>query len=99
MTNHLRAGLLGSALALLAAAPLRAQHFHRLPVTPATVAYGYYSAAAKPVLRIASGDTVEFETLLTSRPDRLEAAGLPPAEVQQSLRDVVSQVTDRGPGG
>jgi len=79
--------------------PLAAQHFHRLPVTPQTVAYGYYSAAAKPVLRIASGDTIEVETLLTSRPDRLEAAGLPPGEVQQSLRDVVTQVTDRGPGG
>src|SRR5580765_7113400 len=78
---------------------LAAQHFHRLPATPRTVAYGYYSAAATPVLRIASGDTVEFETLITNRPDRLEAAGVAPADVQQSLRDIVTQVTDRGPGG
>ncbi|HEV8305582.1 MAG TPA: hypothetical protein VGQ25_11505 [Gemmatimonadales bacterium] len=53
---------------------LAAQHFHRLPATPRTVAYGYYSAAATPVLRIASGDTVEVETLITNRPDRLEGA-------------------------
>ncbi|HEV2669897.1 MAG TPA: acetamidase/formamidase family protein [Gemmatimonadales bacterium] len=79
--------------------PLAAQHFHRLPATPRTVAYGYYSAAATPVLRIASGDTIEVETLITNRPDRLEAAGVAPAEVQQSLRDIVAQVTDRGPGG
>src|SRR5204863_3722920 len=78
---------------------LAAQHFHRLPATPRTVAYGYYNAAATPVLRIASGDTVLVETLITNRPDRLEAAGVAPADVQQSLRDVVSQVTDKGPGG
>ncbi len=87
---------------LLLAVPcgqLAAQHFHRLPATPRTVAYGYYSAAATPVLHIASGDTVEVETLITNRPDRLEAAGVAPADVQQSLRDIVSQVTDKGPGG
>ncbi len=78
---------------------LAAQHLHRLPATPQTVAYGYYSAAAKPVLRVASGDTIEVETLITSRPDRLEAAGVAPADVEQSLRDIVAQVTDRGPGG
>jgi len=82
-----------------AAAPLAAQHFHRLPAAPASVAYGYYSAAATPVLRIASGDTVLVETLITNRPDRLEAAGVAPADVQQSLRDIVTQVTDKGPGG
>src|SRR5438046_10590544 len=82
-----------------AAAPLAAQHSHRLPATPGTVAYGYYSAAATPVLRIASGDTVQVETLITNRPDRLEAAGVAPADVQQSLRNIVTQVTDKGPGG
>jgi len=52
-----------------------------------------------PRLMIASGDTVEVETLITNRPDRLEAAGVAPSDVQQSLRDIVAQVTDRGPGG
>src|SRR5207237_1324425 len=78
---------------------LAAPHFPRLPPTPGTVAYGYYSAPATPVLRIASGDTVLVETLITNRPDRLEAAGVAPADVQQSLRDIVTQVTDKGPGG
>ncbi|MBX6331939.1 MAG: hypothetical protein IRY91_08830, partial [Gemmatimonadaceae bacterium] len=36
-------------------------HFHHLPARPETVAWGYYSATAKPVLRVASGDTVEVE--------------------------------------
>src|SRR2546430_2109885 len=76
-----------------------AQQVHPLPPPPATVAWGYYSAAAPPVLRISSGDIVEVETLLTSTPDRLEAAGVAPGDVQQSLRDIVSQVTDHGPGG
>lgn len=87
-------------LSLLSAAPLAAQHFHRLPATPQTVAWGYYWAAATPVLRIASGDTVEVETLITNLPNRLEAAGLPPGDVQQSLRDIVAQDSaNRGPGG
>ena len=86
-------------LLTVSSAPLGAQHFHRLPATPHTVAYGYYSAAATPVLHLTSGDTVEVETLITNRPDRLEAAGVAPADVQQSLRDIVAQVTDKGPGG
>jgi acetamidase/formamidase len=36
--------------------------------------------------------------LLTSNPERLEAAGLPPAQVEKELRDVQA-VKDRGPGG
>jgi acetamidase/formamidase len=72
---------------------------YRLPATPETVAYGYYSAAAKPVLRIASGDIIEVETLLTNTPDRLVAAGVAPADIEASLRAIVTQVTDKGPGG
>ena len=72
---------------------------HSLPATPATVAYGYYWAEARPVLRVSSGDIIDVETLLTNTPSRLEAAGVPAGEIQQSLRDIVAQVTDRGPGG
>src|SRR4051812_22762253 len=59
-----------------------------LKATPKTVAWGYYDAAAAPVLRIHTGDTVEFETLITNSPTGLEKAGLPPEQVQQSLRDI-----------
>ena len=72
---------------------------HRLEATPATVAYGYYWSEAKPVLRIASGDILDVDTLLTSTPDRLEKSGVPAGDVQASLRAVVEQVKDRGPGG
>jgi acetamidase/formamidase len=72
---------------------------HVLRASPATVAYGYYSATAKPVLRIASGDIIDVETMLTNTPTGLERAGVKPEDVEQSLRDIVSQVTDKGPGG
>jgi len=92
------AGFLVIGLAPAIAAQSR-PHFHHLAATPETVAWGYYSAAAKPVLRVPSGDTVEVETLITNSPQGLERAGLPPNEVQQSLRDITTKVTDKGPGG
>jgi acetamidase/formamidase len=72
---------------------------HVLKATPRTVAWGYYDAAAPPVLHIHSGDTVEFETLITNSPTGLEKAGLPPDQVQQNLRDIYKEVTNKGPGG
>lgn len=51
------------------------------------------------MLRIHSGDSVEFETLLTNSTTGLEKAGLPPEQVQQNLRDIYKEVTDKGPGG
>ena len=77
----------------------QAPRTHRLEATPATVAYGHYWSETKPVLTIASGDIIDVDTLLTSVPDRLEKAGVPAADVQASLRAIVDQVTDRGPGG
>jgi len=67
--------------------------------TPTTVAWGYYDAAARPVLHINSGDTIVVGTLLTSSPKRLEGAGVAPGDVEQSLRDIYDKVTDKGPGG
>src|SRR3954463_9131734 len=72
---------------------------HRLEATPETVAYGYYWSEAKPVLRIASGDIIDVDTLLTNTPRGLERAGVKPADVQQTLRSVVDTVIDKGPGG
>jgi len=70
-----------------------------LPATPATVAWGNYDAAAKPVLRIRTGDTVVFHTLLTNSPAGLEKAGVAAADVEPALRRVFDEVKDRGPGG
>lgn len=87
------------AAASAAAVSAQAPRTHRLEATPATVAYGHYWSETKPVLTIASGDIIDVDTLLTSVPDRLEKAGVPAAEVQPSLRAIVEQVKDRGPGG
>lgn len=74
---------------------------HRLEATPATVAYGYYWSEATPALKIASGDIIDVDTLLTNSPAGLEKAGVPPEQVQASLRRIVTEVTGdrRGPGG
>jgi acetamidase/formamidase len=66
--------------------------------SPTTVAYGYYWSEAVPALRARSGDYVKVHTLLTSTPERLEGAGVPPDQVEKELRDVQT-VKDRGPGG
>lgn len=74
---------------------------HRLEATPDTVAYGYYWADAKPVLRIASGDIIDVDTLLTNSPTGLQRAGVPDDTIQASLKAIVGSVTGdrRGPGG
>jgi acetamidase/formamidase len=46
---------------LLAAVPSVFAADYQLKATPATVAWGYYWSAAKPVLTIRSGDTVEVQ--------------------------------------
>src|SRR6476620_1851269 len=84
--------------AILSAQPSKPKT-HRLEATPATVAYGYYWSEAKPVLRVASGDIIDVDTLLTNTPRGLERAGVKPDDVQQTLRNVVDTVTDKGPGG
>ena len=104
MRKHLQLQLfqLLGIVAIAASGALAAQSAaatHRLEATPATVAYGHYWSETKPVLTIASGDIIDVDTLLTSVPDRLEKAGVPAADVQASLRAIVDQVKDRGPGG
>lgn len=92
-----------SLLACLGAAVAHAEppRVHRLEATPATVAYGYYWSQAPPVLRIASGDSIDVDTLLTNTPEGLARAGVPDERIQSSLMAIVSQVTGerRGPGG
>src|SRR5688572_10747911 len=85
--------------AIHAQSPKTQPKTHRLEATPSTVAYGHYWAETKPVLTIESGDIIDVDTLLTSTPDRLERSGVPASEIQASLRAIVDQVKDRGPGG
>lgn len=88
-------------LALVAVSLPAAAKTYDLPATPQTVAWGHYDASDKPVLTIASGDTVVIHTLLTSSPTRLEKAGVAPQDVEPSLRAVFDGVPQaaRGPGG
>jgi acetamidase/formamidase len=74
---------------------------HRLEVTPATVAYGYYWSDAAPVLRIDSGDIIDVDTLLTNTPTGLAKAGVPDDKIQASLKAIINEVTGdkKGPGG
>ena len=76
-----------------------AAHVYTLMPSPSTVAFGYYDAAATPVLRVQSGDEVIVGTLITSSPSRLEQVGVAPNDVQQSLRAIYDSVKNRGPGG
>ena len=84
-----------------AAAGAPAARTHRLEVTPATVAYGYYWSEATPVLRIRSGDVIDVDTLLTNTPTGLAKAGVADDKIQPALKAVVEEVTGerRGPGG
>jgi len=84
---------------MLFALPTSAQQPLQLKPTPRTVAWGYYDASTPPVMRVKSGDTVEIQTLITSSPTRLEGAGVKPEDVEQSLRDIYREVTNKGPGG
>ena len=73
-----------------------------LLATPTTVAWGYYSARAKPVLTIKSGDTVTIQTLSTCGPRaRLEALGIAPADIPSYVDDIYTKVpaAEKGPGG
>ena len=81
MTNARLYRAVSVALAVLAAGVLtgaQKPRTHRLEATPATISYGYYWHEAAPVLRIASGDIIDVDTLLTNTPNRLEQAGVPP---------------------
>ncbi len=80
----------------------QAQNAQTLLATPSTVAWGYYSAHAKPVLTVHSGDTVVMQTASTcGPPERLESEGVRPADIPAWLGPLYAGVpqSERGPGG
>src|SRR3984957_17940885 len=71
-----------------------------LTATPSTVIWGYYSAKAKPVLTVHSGDTVRIQTLSTcGSNDRLEEEGVAAADIPSYNADIYREGKDKGPGG
>lgn len=85
---------------LLAGATLGAQapKVHELAVAPERIHWGYYDARVKPVLRIASGDRVNVETMIAGGLTRLRMLKVPDADIPKQLLAVESAITDRGPG-
>jgi acetamidase/formamidase len=71
-----------------------------LPASPQTVVWGYYSAKAKPVLTVHSGDTVRMQTLSTcGSNERLIEEGVAASDIPSYNADVYREVKDKGPGG
>lgn len=89
------AALLVSAISLASQSPQVT-----LPASPSTVVWGYYSAKAKPVFTVHSGDTVRIQTLSTCGPtERLIEQGVAPADIPAYNADIYREVKDKGPGG
>jgi len=71
-----------------------------LPASPSTVVWGYYSAKAKAVLTVHSGDTVRMQTLSTCGPtERMEEEGVEAKDIPPYNADIYREVKDKGPGG
>jgi acetamidase/formamidase len=89
-------------LAFLTAAfapPLLAADYNLL-ATPGTVAWGYYSGQAKPVLTVHSGDTVRMQTLSTcGSPETMISRGVNPRDIPPYTDPIYKEVKDIGPGG
>ena len=62
---------------------------HELNLAPHNVHWGDFDGRVAPALRIASGDTVRVETMLTF-PERLQTLGVPDAEIPDSIKEVVA---------
>jgi acetamidase/formamidase len=71
-----------------------------LSATPSTVVWGYYSAEAKSVLTVHSGDMVRIQTLSTCGPnERLIKEGVASSDIPSYNADIYREVKDKGPGG
>ena len=70
---------------------------HELHPTPTTVHYGFYDASLKPVLTIASGDTVKLWTA-TGNPRYFESLGVPKDKIPAELYAAFEGVEDNGRG-
>src|SRR6185436_2152124 len=87
--------VLAGTMALAAALTFAQARTHDLKLLPQNVHWGYYDASVKPVLRVASGDTVRVETMIARGLQRLRAAGVKEDEIPESLKAVERAVTER----
>jgi acetamidase/formamidase len=95
------AALCAAALLAVPTAPAQ-QATQTLLATPTTVAWGFYSAQAKPVLTVKSGDTVKIQTLSTcGAPEHLKSLGVADADIPPYVADIYKNypASEKGPGG
>src|SRR5262249_46581917 len=71
---------------------------HELPLSPASIHWGYYDAKLTPALKLASGERVRVETMVAGGLQRLRLAGAAEGDIPESLKAVEQRVTERGPG-
>lgn len=76
---------------------LHAQQVHTLRANSTTIAWGYFDPEARPVLTVASGDSVRVETVLAAA-DFLRRLGLEERWLTDAMKEL-DHVKDRGPGG
>jgi acetamidase/formamidase len=99
------AALSAAALLLTSTAPAQQATTSQpqpLLATPTTIAWGYYSARAKPVLTVKSGDSVTIQTLSTcGPPERLKTLGIAEADIPSYVTEIYTKVpaSEKGPGG
>ena len=83
-------------------APAPGKLYH-LDAGPETVAVGWYDAAGKPVLTIASGDELDVGTLSTCSTRSLLANGVDSSEIEDAVKKIAAARTagtlKSGPGG
>jgi acetamidase/formamidase len=87
-----------AAFAVITSSALVSAETHRLPLAPENVHWGYFDASVLPVLRIASGDVVELETMVARGLERMTLAGASLEDFPESMRRVEEDVQERGPG-
>ena len=72
---------------LLVSALSAVAQMHEIELSPSNVHWGDFDASVKPVLRVASGDTVRVETMLTA-PEMLRIVGVSDTEIPSSITAV-----------
>src|SRR5438552_19181229 len=92
--------LIGAVLVMAGALVIWSQssRTHELKLLPANVHWGYYDAAVKPVLRVASGDTIRVATMVARGLQRLRAAGVSEQGIPEALKAVESAVKEPATG-
>ena len=78
--------VLGLFATLLTSASSASAADYELKLVPSNTHSGAFDAGLKPVLRIASGDTVTVEAVVSGGMDRLIAAGASDGEIPDSLK-------------